>query len=373
MQPFENELFSQILTPWRPAHPRNDHQGFFALSEQRILFFWCEYYITQPSRSFSGQYEKTRSSDASPCRISGKISTDKGRSWSDTFTLQENIGADNVKHPNFLRLPSGRILFSYTVRDISHQDLRIYIKTSDDECESWSESRQISSKEGVYFTNADHILMHATGRIILPCHAGPFYGEGDHWEAFCLYSDDEGDTWSESETKMDLPKRGAEEPAILERGDGSLLALLRTSLGCIYSSFSNDRGENWTAPEPTGLDSPSSATCAKRIPGRGDLLLIWNNTKPYSMTIPGSGATHHPRNPLSCAVSSDDGNSWELVQDIENRHGYSAGYPSVSFFDDEVFVAYYSNVGSGVDGIVSEITLKILPLDWFYQTEPARI
>lgn len=373
MQPFKNELHSQILTPWRSAHPRNDHQGFFQLSEERILFFWCEYYITQPSRARSGAYADVRSMDASPCRISGKISSDRGRSWSDTFTLQENIGADNVKHPNFLRLPSGRILFSYTVRDISNQDLRIYIKASDDECESWSESRQISSSGGVYFTNADHILMHSTGRIILPCHAGPFYGEGDHWEAFCLFSDDEGNNWSESVSKIDLPKRGAEEPAIVERKEGSLLALLRTSLGRIYYSTSVDRGENWSPPEATALDSPSSATCVKRIPRRGDLLFLWNNTKPYSMSIPGSDATHHPRNPLSCAISRDDGKSWGMIQDIENRHGYSAGYPSVSFFDDEVFVAYYSNVNSGVAGIVSEITLKIFPLDWFYEEEPSRI
>ena len=373
MQPFENEIHSDTLTPWRPAHPRNDHQGFFPLSEDRILFFWCEYYITQPSRAFATAYAKTRSNDASPCRISGKISTDRGRTWSDTITLQENVGVDNVKHPNLVRIPSGRILFSYTVRDIGNQDLKVMLKHTDDECESFRESRVISPEGGVYFTNADHILMHSSGRIILPCHAGPFYGKGDHWKAFCLYSDDDGETWSESSKKIDLPKRGAEEPAVIERKDGSLFALLRTSLGKLYQSVSLDRGETWSEAMATDLDSPSSATCMKRIPSTGDLLLIWNNAEPYWMTIEGSDATHHPRNPLTCAISRDDGETWECVQDIENRHGYSAGYPSVSFFGDEAFVAYYSNVNSGVVGIVSEVKLKIFPIGWFYETEPVRI
>jgi sialidase-1 len=373
MQPYQNEVYSATLTPWRPAHPRNDHQGFLQLSNDRILFFWCEYYITQPDRAFASAYTEFRSMDASPCRISGKISNDNGRSWSDTIALQENVGADNVKHPNIVRLSSGRILFSYTVRDIKNQDLRIYQKYSDDECESWSESIQISPKDGVYFTNADHILIHSSGRILLPCHAGPFYGKGDHWEAFCLYSDDDGESWSESSKKIDLPKRGAEEPAIVERRDGSLLAMLRTSLGLLYQATSYDRGETWDEPEPTLLDSPSAATCLKRIPATGDLLLLWNNAKPYWMTIEGSDATHHPRNPLTCTISCDDGVSWELLQDIENRHGYSAGYPSVSFFGDEVFIAYYANVNSGTVGIVSEIKLKIFPVNWFYETSPRRI
>ena len=136
-----------------------------------------------------------------------------------------------MKHPNLLRLASGEILFSFTQRDIQKQDLRIYIKRSSDECETWGPIAQISPTRGVYFTNADHILQHSSGRIILPCHAGPMYGPGDHWEAFCFYSDDEGQNWQPSRQKVDLLKRGAEEPAVGERSDGSLFAMLRTSLG----------------------------------------------------------------------------------------------------------------------------------------------
>ena len=190
MNELENEVYAVNLTPWSVAHPRSDHQLIFPLSEGRLLFVWCEYYIRRPSDVSNHPYSRHRTGDAAPCRISAKVSSDAGRTWSDTLTLQENLGVDNVKHPNLLRLASGRILFSFTQRDIKNADLRVYRKYSDDECESWSRPRQISPDKGVYFTNADHVIQHSSGRIILPCHAGPFYGEGDHWKAFCLYSDD---------------------------------------------------------------------------------------------------------------------------------------------------------------------------------------
>ena len=225
--------------------------------------------------------------------------------------------------------------------------MRVRLRMSDDECETFGPSRDITPGPGWYFTNADHILRHSSGRIILPCHAGPIYGKGDHWQAFCLYSDDEGETWRESRVKMDLPKRGAEEPAVIERRDGSLLALLRTSLGKLYRGWSTDAGETWSTPEATELDSPSVATCMKRMPG-GDLLLIWNDTPPYAVSIPGSGLTHQPRNPLRSAISQDDGETWRNRRTIADRFGYDNAYPSVTFAGDEALVGYYSTVRSGV-------------------------
>ena len=221
--------------------------------------------------------------DEAPCQISARVSADRGRTWSDVVTVQENHGVDNVKHPNLVRLPSGRILFTYTERDRAAQRLRVWLRVSDDECDTFGPARDITTGTGWYFTNADHILRHSSGRIILPCHVSPVWGRGDHYLAFCLYSDDEGETWQESRIKMDAPSRGAEEPAVIERRDGSLLAILRTSVGKLYRGSSTDAGETWSETEATEFDSPAVATCMKRTPG-GDLLLIWNDTPPYDMT-----------------------------------------------------------------------------------------
>ena len=368
--PFRNEIHAVTAAPWSHAHPRSDHQLVFPLSGDRLLLVWCAYYVRRPSAIGRTPFEEGASlRDDAPCQISARVSSDRGRTWSDVMTLQENHGASNVKHPNLLRLPTGRILFSYTERDAAAQRLRVRLRVSDDECETFGPSRDITPGPGWYFTNADHILRHSSGRIILPCHAGPIYGKGDHWQAFCLYSDDDGETWRESRVKMDLPKRGAEEPAVIERRDGSLLALLRTSLGTLYRGWSTDAGETWSEPVATELDSPSVATCMKRMPG-GDLLLIWNDTPPYGVSIPGSGLTHQPRNPLRSAISQDDGETWRNRRTIEDRFGYDNAYPSVTFVGDEALIGYYSTVKSGVRGMLGEARLKIYPIDWFSQPDP---
>ena len=126
------------------------------------------------------------------------------------------------------------------------------------------------------------------------------------------------------------------------------------------------------APVSTGLDSPSAATCLKRLPGTGDLLLIWNNAVPYAYTPANSDSLHSPRNPLSCAVSRDEGKSWEHIQEIENRMGYASAYPSVSFIGEEAFVTYYSTVRSGIVTEASEVKLKIFPVEWFYSEQSRR-
>ena len=358
------EKYSLTVCPWTPENPRHDHQQIFSLSDDRLLLVWCEYYVNKPSRIFRSPYSTDGSGDAAPCRISARVSKDRGRTWSGKITMQENFGVDNVKHPNLLRLPSGEILFSFTVRDIAKRDLKIFLKRSTDECETWTKPVQISPSGGVYFTNADHNLLHSSGRVILPCHWGEFYGRGDHYNAFCLYSDDEGKTWNTSRKKVDLPKRGAEEPGVVELKDGSLLAMMRTTLGKIYRSVSKDRGETWSDGEATELPSPSAANCIKRIPKTGDLVFLWNNATPEVLAIPGGTSYHYPRNPLTAAISKDEGKTWTNFKDVVRREGYISGYPSISFAGDEALVTYYHSSRSMSRD--TDLRLKILDVDWFY-------
>ena len=360
-----SEEYSLTVCPWTPENPRHDHQLIFPMRDGSLMLVWCEYYVRKPSRIFRTPYSAAGFRDDAPCRISAKISKDGGRSWSGKITLQENFGSDNVKHPNLLRLPSGEILFSFTVRDMAKRDLRIYLKRSTDECETWTTPLQISPPGGVYYTNADHNLLHRSGRVILPLHYwDSVRQEKPHYQAFCLYSDDEGKNWQASRKGADLPMAGAEEPGVVERKDGALLAMLRTSLGKIYRSVSTDRGETWSDAEPTALPSPNVANCIKRIPQTGDLLFLWNNVKPYSETRPGSTERGRPRNPLCSAISRDEGETWENIKTIEDRRGYDNAYPSVTFVGDEALIAFYrrsENMARDTD-----VALKIFSTDWFY-------
>ena len=370
------EKFALRVCPSTPENPRHDHSQIFPLKDGRLLLAWSEYYVRRPSRITLGRYAKRPSGDADPCRISARVSEDRGRTWSEKITLQENIGFDNVKQSNLLRLPSGEVLFFFTVRDFRKKDdLRIYMRRSKNDCETWTEPVQISPSPGVYFLNADNVLLHSSGRIILPTFMSTTWSSKDHYRAFCFYSDDDGHTWKESRTRIDLPRRGAEEPTVEELRDRSLLVMLRTTLGKIYKALSHDRGETWSTPESTALNAPASPAFLRRNPTTGDLLLIWNNTLPFAMTTPRkdldeyletryrNGPFHVPRNPLNCAISRDEGKTWVNVKEIENRKGYNNAYPSVTFVDDEALVTYYQHSRSAREK--RELMLKIFDAEWF--------
>ena len=351
-----DSILTLDVCPWSHAHPRHDHQLIFPLRDGQLMLVWSEYYVNRPSliRNARGA---THTGDQMPCRISAKVSSDRGRTWSETFTLQDNTGAYNVKHPNLLRLPSGAVLFFYTEWNSSRERV-IWMKRSEDDCETWSAAVRIPQPAGFNMINNDHVLRMSTGRIILPSFNTPVIWEkGEHLTAFCYYSDDDGATWQMSEGRMDLPLRGAEEPTIVERKDGALLAFLRCSLGSIHRSVSRDGGKTWSAPESTGIRAPASPPLLKRIPSTGDLLLIWNDN--YE-------AGHHhqgERTPLTSAISRDDGDTWENRKNIEVVPGGAAAYASAFFDGDEVFVGYYfvPRLPGG-----AQVRLKIIPLQSVY-------
>ena len=359
------EVFSLTVCPWSAENPRHDHQQIFPLKDARLLLVWSEYYVNRPSSIFRSPYSGPGSRDDTPCRISARVSKDQGRTWSGRIVLQENVWGRNVKHPNLVRAPSGDVVLFFTSWEDDMHERRIMMRRSTDDCETWSKPVQMSPPGGFYPINADHVSVHSSGRIILPAFWSPkIWAEGEHFHAFCFYSDDDGHTWQESRNRIDLPKRGAEEPAIAEAEDGSLVCMLRTTLGKIYQSFSHDRGETWSDAEATALPSPSSASALKRIPGTSDLLFLWNNATPYAVSRPDSKSFHYPRNPLSSAISRDGGKTWTNIKDIERRKGYISGYPSVSFIGDEALVTYYHASESGSRD--SDVRLKIFKTDWFY-------
>jgi sialidase-1 len=360
------EVFSKTVCPWTAENPRHDHAQIFRLRNGNLMLVWSEYYVRRPSNIFRTPYSESGAGDQAPCRISARVSHDRGRTWSGRVTIQENIGPDNVKQPNLVRLADGEVLFFFTSWDFDAQQRRIQMRRSKDDCETWTEPRQITPEGGAYILDAGRVFLHSSGRVILPAYWTPeIWTEREHLTAFCFYSDDNGATWHKSRTVIDIPKRGAMEPAIVERKDGTLFTLLRTVLGKLWQAESPDRGETWQNVGPTVLDSPQAESSLKRIPATGDLLAVWNNTAPYALRDPKpSDSFHRPRNPLSSAISRDEGRTWENIKNIENRQGYDNGYPNVFFLDDEALVTYYWK--SEAAAHVGNLHLKIFPIDWFY-------
>lgn len=353
-------VFEKTLCPWTAENPRHDHQLFFPLKDGRLLFVWCEYYANRPAQVARTPTTKDHQpGDDVPCRISARVSADKGRTWGGRFTLQDNVCKLNVKHPNLLRLPSGEVFFFYTGWD-SFEQRNIFLRRSKDDCETWSEPVRIS-EPGWYCNNNDHIVQLSKGRIVLPAHGvvgGGKFTFQSKLQSFVYYSDDGFQTWKVSADAMTAEGRGCHEPSIVELKDGRLLCLLRTTLGRVYRSYSADRGVHWSKPEATDLRAPDSPPLVKRIPKTGDLLLMWNNVE---------SRTGRPRSPLTAAVSRDEGQTWKHVQNIDGRSTHDSAYASLFFQDNEVLVAYYCRSMTWARD--TELMLKAFKVDQFYRGE----
>jgi sialidase-1 len=365
-RPVLDPIHHETVCEWTPGNSRHDHQFIFELSDDQLLLVWCEYYADAPSyldRDPTDELGQIR--DHMPCRVSGKLSADRGRTWSDSFVLQENRWEGNVKHPNLVRFSPEELLFTFVGWE-SETRRNVFMKRSEDNGESWGPIEQISSP-GWYCNNAGHALQLESGRVLLPAHSP---GGGDEFEtlgpgidevgsenlySFVYYTDDRGDTWQTSEDAMTVPGRGAHEPSIVELEDGRLLCLLRNSQERIYKAYSEDEGVHWSDPVPTELPAPESPSIVRRIPTTGDLLLLWNNV---------ASDSNWPRRPLTAAISTDEGESWGSFADVDARPDHDAAYADVAFVDGEALVTYYSSPEHWARD--AEVTLKIFSIDQFY-------
>jgi len=253
--------------------------------------------------------------DFGAARIYLAESDDGGRHWrKERMVADIGKGDLNVMSP-FLCRVEGEILLGY-VRNHSRGDTSMHLHRSSDGGMSFGASIAIWEHAGEYRIQggASSLVRLESGRLVLPVQScDEVWVPGENQSIGTFFSDDGGHTWSESANRVNLPMRGAMEPSIAERADGSLLMSMRSQLGAVFFSDSADGGETWSRARTSGLRSPESCTCLRRLPGSGDLILFWNDSE----YIP----DHHHfgiRSPLSAARSSDGGRSWVKVGDVES-------------------------------------------------------
>ena len=155
-------------------------------------------------------------------------------------------------------------------------------------------------------------------------------------------TDDEGETWQVSSLEgvpMHEPvwphegprwQNGSCEPTIVERADGSLLMLTRTSLDFHYQYESFDGGETWTSPQPSGFHGTLTMSTLLRM-HTGEMVLFWCNTQPLPELdkrkiwppmnegeISGLGGedVFTNRDANHAALSLDDGKTWRGFREV---------------------------------------------------------
>ena len=324
-----DDVFHLVVGPVGPENPRNSEAAIAPLTDGSLLLGWTEFYAGSGA-------------DHGPARLVGRVSPDGGRTWGEKYTLVENDGGCNVMEVNFLRLRSGALAVFYCQKNTEETDCRVMMRTSTDEGRTFGPSKLLSPP-GKYtgLTNGRCIRL-TSGRIVLEAWEG-----GD---SYCCLSDDDGETWRDSARVQ--PEGGPSyEPACIELRDGRVLMLMRTGLGSQFASLSSDGGETWTKPAPTSLTCTASPVALSRIPTTGDLLAIWN----HDAESPTS------RNPLTTAISRDEGQTWEHFRNLEEAPDDRWAYPAVTWVGERALITYF-NYSGGLS-----LQLKGVPAAWFTQ------
>ncbi|MEA3402499.1 MAG: sialidase family protein [Armatimonadota bacterium] len=342
------EDFGLIVAEATEQNPRNTEGDIVVLADGRLLLAWSDFY--------GGP------ADNAPARISAKVSGDGGRTWGERYTLQENVGDENVMSVSLLRLDSGEILFVYGVKN-STSDLQFYGRLSRDEATTWSDPVRITDGRGYHIIMNARLLQLPSGLLMAPiCWRDEVWTEGSSGVASAFVSDDRGRSWMRSEASIPLPKRGAMEPGVVRLRDGTRLMIIRTQLGQIYRSLSFDEGATWTPGEPMGVRAPEAPSTIARIPATNDLLLIWNDT-----FAPG---TDHGgiRTPLVSAVSGDEGRTWRHRRVLEDAPHCGFAYTSVTFHQGRALLTYWVRQRFAEPRLI-HLKLRSVTIEWFYHSQ----
>ena len=357
-------------------------------------------------------------------------SADGGRTWSPREKI--DIGVNGV-----VRLNSGLLG--------ARQDMTFHV--SPDDGRTWEKRGNIAAGaklrwEGRGVGHFDVLIQTKSGRILLPVRGSAaanswlaqrsaaralFQGEVTLIEGHAhrpeadftivYYSDDEGRTWQKADGTIMIWKDDglggmwpADEPNIVALSNGDVMCYFRTTLGRIYTARSSavtytiaggrrkgevvkgEPGTFFDYPQATDLAAPYTPCRVRRIPGTGDLLLVWNHVTADEMR------GGHSRGRLASAISRDDGRTWEHFRTIDRTVLAPAGrvepdpepgmaralkfigeltpgyghvdYPNVGFHEDKVLVTWLRGITYTRPGEFTGARLRVVPVSWFYEDQP---
>ncbi len=318
---------SSIVCPATEKFPRHSEADVVKLTDGRLLLVWGR---------------KTDGNDTSEGEIVGMFSSDGGVTWDENPHIIRTPWAEcrNAMSVSFCRTPRGLHLFyvGHDVvppgEDVERGMTTIYQSISTDEGGSWSHPMAISVRHEFQVLNNARVIRTTTGRLLAPISAvdGPIHEFYDFQRVFCLFSDDDGLTWAESNL---LEIRGVPlmEPGVAECPDGSIYMTIRTKLGFLYEARSYDQGATWVELQNSAVPSAEAPSTVVRDPKSGDLWMFWCNT-PYE-------GHWYARHDIAIAVSRDSGRSWGPALTLEHNKEHSYGYVSVTVVQDYVLMTYY--------------------------------
>lgn len=329
-----------------PNNPRNSEGDTILLSDGRLLLAWTR---------FDGREDHARAG------IWGIETADWGETWgAPRMLVSPEEARQNVMSVSLLREAKTGDLLLFYLRKNGPDDCQVRLVRSQDEGQTWSSSRRVSTQAGYHVMNNARVFQLASGRLLAPVALAEDIVRAPLARDFCYLSDDGGETWRPGGGSVQLPgPHGGQEPGVIETADGVLM-YLRTLLGYVYGVWSRDGGDTWGDPFPwEALPAPAAPATMARMPD-GSLVIVYNHRED------GATAGWKDRTPLAVARSVDEGHTWRRLADIEASADYCYAYTSLRVYGQRVALSYYvwpRSVEQGFDQ--TTLRFRVLGLDRF--------
>lgn len=266
-------------------------------------------------------------------------STDDGASWSKPLLAIDPPGRVRACDPNVWLDPLNRLWLFWTQMHTLHDGRwgvwSIVADDPDREHPSWSAPRRLSDgimlnkptvlRNGEWLFPISHLpakVMENEKRMLPQFLQNNLRGLVSDTDEKAINDRAGACVYASGDRGATLARRGCarapdkcsthNEHMVLERDDGSLLMLVRTSYG-IGSSISGDGGMTWSPVVETGFPHPSSRFFVRRL-ASGSILLVKHG--PLHST---PGEPKPARDRLTAYVSADQGSSWQGGLMLEER------------------------------------------------------
>jgi len=201
-------------------------------------------------------------------------------------------------------------------------------KTSSDEGMTWSETRILREELGMV-PRCKPIILDNGDMIMGFEHKSGF--------SYFMISPDSGESWFWTGPVKGVPNQ---HPTLIQRENGDVFAMFRPSLfKRVARSVSHDRGRTWEEAVNTEIPNPGAAIDMVKLQD-GRLVLAFNNS-------------WKSRNPLTLALSEDEGESWSYKRDLVTGEG-SFAYPAIIQDRDGLLHVTYTDNRIHIGHIVLE-------------------